>query len=401
MPRRSGRTAGRDPEAGAAQVTHDGRPGPPHRGVYGDPDRLVDHHDVVVVVDDPDALDHLGHDLERVVLAREGDVEHGPGTSRSDLAAAWPSTCTSSRESSSAALLREMPNMRASPTSTRSPPSPSGTCRVRCSPSDSAHRLVPASVVLVPCAVEADAAQQEHHAGSPPATSMQMSATLKTGQLRQREEVDDVAAEGPGSPEHPVDEVARHPGQQEAERHRPAPVSHPAGRSRRPTTAATSATTEISGVSEAPALKAAPGLRTSRSWRKSPTTSTGSRPVSSRTASCLVTTVDEQGDSGDRERRRVADPGRQGRPDGGGLGSRVRCAAGRRAGRRRSSGPGSSLAISDAPRAACSSGTGSLAGTPSAGSCRSGCRSSRTVRRCRRRCARARAGTAPACRGRC
>jgi hypothetical protein len=45
--------------------------------VYGDPDRLVDDHDLVVVVDDPDPLDHLGRHLERVRLVREGDLEDG------------------------------------------------------------------------------------------------------------------------------------------------------------------------------------------------------------------------------------------------------------------------------------------------------------------------------------
>ena len=46
--------------------------------------------------------------------------------------------------------------------------------------------------------------------------------------VRQLEEVDDVAAEGPGRPEHPVDQVADHPGQQQTERDRPAAVAHPA-----------------------------------------------------------------------------------------------------------------------------------------------------------------------------
>ena len=62
------------------------------------------------------------------------------------------------------------------------------------------------------------------------------------------------------------------------------------------------ATTEITGVTEAPpAPNAAPGLSTSRSCRKSPMTSTGSRPVSSRTASRLLSDVHEQGDEPDGE----------------------------------------------------------------------------------------------------
>ena len=45
----------------------------------GDADGLVDHHDRLVVVDDPDALDDLGLHLERVGQRRDGDLEHGAG----------------------------------------------------------------------------------------------------------------------------------------------------------------------------------------------------------------------------------------------------------------------------------------------------------------------------------
>ena len=51
-------------------------PRQPGRGVDGDADRLVDHDDGRVVVDDLDALDDLGDDLERVGLDRDLDVEH-------------------------------------------------------------------------------------------------------------------------------------------------------------------------------------------------------------------------------------------------------------------------------------------------------------------------------------
>ena len=84
----------------------------------------------------------------------------------------------------------------------------------------------------------------------------------------QREEVDDVPAEGPGSTEDAVDQVAGHAGQQQAERQRPAAVPHAAGVVDHDHDAATIATTEITGVSEVPVLNAAPGLRSSRSWRK-------------------------------------------------------------------------------------------------------------------------------------
>ena len=61
---------------GAGEVADHGRTGPARRGVHGDADGLVDHHDGVVVVDDPDALDDLGLHLERVTLGRDRHVEH-------------------------------------------------------------------------------------------------------------------------------------------------------------------------------------------------------------------------------------------------------------------------------------------------------------------------------------
>ncbi len=59
---------------------------------------------------------------------------HAPACTRSDLAAAEPSTWTSPAEISSAARVREKPNSRASAASRRSPSSPSGTGRLRSSP---------------------------------------------------------------------------------------------------------------------------------------------------------------------------------------------------------------------------------------------------------------------------
>ena len=69
------RTASGDGDPGSPEVAHHGRPGPAHRGVYGDPDRLVDHHDVGVVVDHRQPVDQLCHDLERVLHAWQDDVE--------------------------------------------------------------------------------------------------------------------------------------------------------------------------------------------------------------------------------------------------------------------------------------------------------------------------------------
>ena len=71
---------GGDPEAGRDEVADDGLPLPARRGMDGHADRLVDHHEGVVVVDDLDALDDLGLDLEGVCLRRDRRVEHRPGT---------------------------------------------------------------------------------------------------------------------------------------------------------------------------------------------------------------------------------------------------------------------------------------------------------------------------------
>ena len=142
------------------------------------------------------------------------------------------------------------------------------------------------------------------------------------------------------------------------------------------------------GVREVPALKAAPGLRSSRSCSSEP--SRGDRVVSGQLALPRSSWSPGDGEAPRPPRRRRG----QGRR-GDWLGGHPRPT------RRSPIRPEVSLAISDAPRAACRSGTGWPAGTPSAGSCRSHCRSSRTGRSCRRRCARGRAGTARACRGRC
>jgi len=61
------------------------------------------------------------------------------------------------------------------------------------------------------------------------ATLMQTSATLKIGQVRQLQEVDDVAAQRSGIPEEPIGEVTGDPGQQQTERPGPGGAPHPAG----------------------------------------------------------------------------------------------------------------------------------------------------------------------------
>ena len=60
-----GGARGGDPVAGRREAADHGGAGPAGAGVGGHPDRLDDHHDVVVVVHDLHALDGLRHDPHR------------------------------------------------------------------------------------------------------------------------------------------------------------------------------------------------------------------------------------------------------------------------------------------------------------------------------------------------
>ena len=221
--------AGGDPVAGAAQVADHRRARPSHRGVYGDPDRLVDDHDLVVVVDDPDALDHLGHHRQRVVLAREDDLEQGAGDQpvglRGRLAvdvhqlarrAARPPCCARCRTSGPA---------RRRPAPRRGPPGPAGCAPRRRSRSF----LVRARVVGVPGPVQADHRGPAALRTMTAATSMQMSATLNTGQCGSAKKSTTWPRNGPGSRNRRSIRLPADPGEQQAEGDRPAAVSHPEG----------------------------------------------------------------------------------------------------------------------------------------------------------------------------
>ncbi len=205
--------------------------------------------------------------------------------------------------------------------------------------------------------------------------------------VRQREEVDDVPAEGAGSTEDPVDQVAGHPGEQQAEGRAPSRGGARAGRSGHDHDCSDqrhhgdhrgqrgAGAERRSRVAQQPELEEGPDHLDGRRDRSA----RGPRGSCWPGRSPSATAATENARAGAEQRRRGRSP-----DDAPVVGS-----------------PDVLLAISDAPRAACSSGTGWPGGTPSAGSCRSGCRRSRTGRSCRPRCARARAATARACRGRC
>ena len=192
----------RNPAAG--QVADDGRPGPAGRGVHGDADRLVDHDDRRVVVDDLDALDDLRHDLERVGLDRDASRRAvAPASTRSLLAARRRRRCTRPRAIRSAARVRESPNSWASAASTRSPARPSGTGRaaVVCARAVRAARVrAGSSVSAVDPRCRRAGCRGTPAAGSAPAaTLMQMSATLKIGQCGSMRKSTTWPRSGPGS----------------------------------------------------------------------------------------------------------------------------------------------------------------------------------------------------------
>ena len=74
-----GRAAGRDPVARRGQAADHGGAGPARAGVGGHPDRLVDDHDVVVVVHDGHPRHRLRDDLRYAGGRRDHDVEPRAG----------------------------------------------------------------------------------------------------------------------------------------------------------------------------------------------------------------------------------------------------------------------------------------------------------------------------------
>ena len=211
-----------------------------------------------------------------------------------------------------------------------------------------------------PHAGDADTADrlEDDHAGGDVDADVGDVEDRPVGQL---EEVDDVAAQEAGLAEDAVGEVAEDAAEQAAEAERPEPARPGGGQYQSTTTTAPTAMTDSTTVYDVPVLNAAPGLRTRLSWRRSPTTCTGGSPVELLDGQHLGAEVEQV-----RRRTRPRRRGCRGRRD--------RCG---------SAVAGVAPAVSDAPRAACMSGTVSHAGTPSTASCRWADRSSRRRRRCR------------------
>ena len=286
MPSRSLAPRRGDPETGAGEVPDHGRPGPAGRGVDGNADGLVDHHDGVVVVDDLDPLDDLGDHLERVGLrpgssrpasrrrARDRSCRRprsrrarGPGRS------GRPPWCGTAR--TSAPWRRRRARRPAPPVPGRSGGPRSCSCVARVfgigtrSPRSVTPRMLWRMMTLA-------------------APMMHMSAMLKTGQLGSIIQSMTWPRRMPGSR---MSRSVRLPPTPPSRR--PRPTDHSGLASRRLTTSTThTATTarQLSAtVNSVPVLNAAPGLCVRCRTNRSPTTLM-SRSSSADSAHCLVPT---------------------------------------------------------------------------------------------------------------
>src|SRR5690349_24991736 len=146
-----------------------------------------------------------------------------PPCTRSDFPTTDPSTVTFPEAASSAALVREKPNMREMAASTRSPSRPSGTGRVRISgivltrrvcrtggtgpdePVENRLRKAPVSV-LVERAVRVEPPEGQQHDQHAAAHDRRV-REVEHGDPLGRDEVHDLALEDTGRPEDPVGEV--------------------------------------------------------------------------------------------------------------------------------------------------------------------------------------------------
>ena len=283
-----------------------GRPGPPHRGVHGDADRLVDHHDALVVVDDPDAVDQLG-DRPRAGRPARGkaDVEQRarrsagrtwPGLTPSSVTSPWPS-------SSAAAGARDAEHPRRGRRRPARRPRPSGISSERAVAAISVTRLpvVVGRSRRVPSS--ADPAQRPAARSAGTGDVDADVGDVEDRPVRQRQEVDDVPAERArrrgasgrsGCRRRRPAAGPAPPPSRGARTRRRAPRPRPRPRWRTPRSPACSAV---------PVLNAAPGLRAAAAGAASRARRTGARPVSRSHGEVLGDLVDGVGHQGDEQRR--------------------------------------------------------------------------------------------------
>ena len=268
-------------------------PDQPGRGVHGDADGLVDHHDRVVVVDDLDPLDDLGHDRERVGLDRDRHVEDRAGQHPVALrrrprrrAATCPCGDQVGRAGAGQA---EQPGhggvdaLAGQPFRDREDPVVGAAGHCCASGAGSASRRG----VRVPSRwMPRNDLDQDQHRGDVDADV----GDVEDRPVRQHEEVDDVAAQRR--------RARGAAGRSGCRRRRPAAgrarppsrAAEPAGQVAGSRTTAAIATQVRTSVYAVPVLNAAPGLRTRCSTRRSPTSSTSGPSVRCSTARILETT---------------------------------------------------------------------------------------------------------------
>src|SRR5690349_21734972 len=174
-----------------------------------------------------------------------------PPCTRSDFPTTDPSTVTFPEAASSAALVREKPNMREMAASTRSPSSPSGTGRVRISGIVLTRRvcrtartaptgpvenrkagarpaLSPGRSALVDGAVRVEPLEGQQHDQDAAAHDRRV-REVEDREVLGRDEVDHRPLEHAGRAEQPVGEVAEGTAQQQTERDRPGQAVELAG----------------------------------------------------------------------------------------------------------------------------------------------------------------------------
>ena len=180
----------------------------------------------VVVVDDPDALDDLGHDLERVGLRRDRHVEHRAGVDAvalADAAAVDLHESLGDQVGGPGAGEAEHPRHRGvDALAGQAVGHEDGALLgVRWS------RLLATRTARHGCR-RARMPRKVWRMIRPAATLMQMSAMLKTGQLGSIRKSTTWPRRAPGRADEPVGEVAADAGEQEAEGQRPQQAAEPA-----------------------------------------------------------------------------------------------------------------------------------------------------------------------------
>ena len=241
------------------------------------------HHDRVVVVDDLDALDHLGHDRDRVDGRGDVDVEHRAGVDPVGLGRRLPvdaDVALGDQVGGAGAGEPEHPGHRGvDALAGQAVRHGDGRGRGRCGrPGSTGSRAVSSGPGAAVSRAGATGAVEPNPADawtmiSTAATLMQHVGDVEDRPVRQREEVDDVAAQRRRAPGRSGRSGCRRtPASSSPSADRPTVRSPAAGRTTAPRPRRRSRPPVSTSVYDVPVLKAAPGLRARSSRSRSPTT---------------------------------------------------------------------------------------------------------------------------------